>query len=64
MRYISHTFDGRTCNDAASKVPDAVLAHRESRQEDDARSVSACRASMFCAMSAPVFLQLQDTLQP
>lgn len=37
-------------------MPDAVLVHLESKQEDEARSVSACSASMFCAIRAPVFL--------
>lgn len=53
-----------TCKVAASKLAEALLAARESRQEDDARSDSARSASMFCAISAPVFLQSQRRIQP
>jgi hypothetical protein len=46
-----------TCSVAASKLAEALLVARESRQEEEARSDSARSASMFCAISAPVFLQ-------
>jgi hypothetical protein len=52
-----------TCKVAASKLADALLAARESRQEEEARSDSARSASMFCAISAPVFLQLRKWMK-
>ena len=52
-----------TCSVAASKLADALLAARESRQEEEARSDSARSASMFCAISAPVFLKLQSRVR-